>query len=800
MKLRHLILGTLAAVGLLAACQQEVNLGTPKVDLSVSAMTFEAAGGSQELTLNATRDWMVENETDWVVVSPESGNASAQEQKIVVTVLENKGMDRTASLKFTIGMGSKTLKVTQAGPGGSADALVLYSNDMNNGKVQKVGDYWPYPDQSDSWRNEKGSGIGNVKYTSNGVSVRSVSSTNNLWFPAKGGSYFSIQDIALTSVKSVQLTFDLVHGSPNGYKKAASAEVFKVYLSKDNAKWVELPYQLTVKADNEFDTASSAFALNGEENLSVAFKFLGAEDGYRLTNINLLVYEGSDAAAVDFSKAVEMDFGAASGSGSGGDLPEGTGDGTKENPYDAAKATKVASALGENDKVTGVYVKGVVKSVKEVSTQFGNATYYITDADGVANFYVYRGKNVGNTAFTSEDQIKAGDKVLVYGDLMNYMSSSPQLGQGNYIVEINGSSDGSEGGSTGGDLGKVNISSVIAAADNSTVEVEALVVATYSRGILLKDDTGYLLVYEGSKAPAAVGDKVNVKGTKTTYAGLAQIGSPAVTVLSSGNTVTHPSPKVLDGAGMDAQLKAGAVEYVEYTGSLNVSGYYYNVNVTGASTAVGSLSYPAESLGLADLNGKEIKVTGYFIGVSSSKYINTMVTAVEATGNAGSGTGSGEGGTVTPPTGEEGEFDPQGITWTLGTNAYDCTTEGNNAQTATVNGVAVSNLLKLGTGSKVGDATLHVPAGTAKIGFYCVAWNKKTAQAKFSIAGTELVTISPAANTGAAGNPPYASITVTDSDYFEIEMPSKDAVDVKVETLDPANGRVLMIALKAISE
>lgn len=673
MKLRNLFLGLMAAVGLLAACQQEENLGTPKVDLSVSTMSFEAAGGSQELTLNATRDWMVENENDWVVVSPESGKASAQDQKIVVTVLENKGMDREASLKFTIGMGSKTLKVTQTGPGGSADALVLYANDMNNGKVQKVGDYWPYPDQSDSWRNEKGSGIENVKYASDGVSVRSVSSTNNLWFPAKGGSYFSIQDIALNSVNSVRLTFDVVHGSPNGYKKVASADVFKVYLSKDNAKWVELPYELTVKADNEFDTGSSAFTLTAVENLSVAFKFLGAEDGYRLTNIRLLVYDGSDAVAVDFSKAVEMDFGAGSGD-NGGDLPEGTGEGTKDSPYDAAKATGIASALGENDKVTGVYVKGIVKSVKEVSTQYGNATYYITDADGAADFYVYRGKNVGNTAFTSEDQIKAGDKVLVYGDLMNYMGNSPQLGQGNYIVEINGESDGSEGGSTGGDLGKVDISAVIAAADNSTVEVEALVVATYSRGILLKDDTGYLLVYEGSKAPAAVGDKVNVKGTKTTYAGLAQIGSPAVNVLSSGNTVTHPSPKVLDGAGMDAQLKAGAVEYVEYTGSLNVSGYYYNVNVTGASSAIGSLSYPAESLGLADLDGQEIKVTGYFIGVSSSKYINTMVTAVEATGNPGSGSDDG---------GDTGDVDTSDATW-----SYTFADGDLGSSSVTLNGVA----------------------------------------------------------------------------------------------------------------
>jgi hypothetical protein len=115
-----------------------------------------------------------------------------------------------------------------------------------------------------------------------------------------------------------------------------------------------------------------------------------------------------------------------------------------------------------------------------------------------------------------------------------------------------------------------------------------------------------------------------------------------------------------------------------------------------------------------------------------------------------------------------------------------------------VNGVEVSNLLKLGTGLLTGDATLHVPAGTKKLGFYCVAWKGKTASVKFSIAGTEITTITPNANAGANGNPPYVSITVTDADYFEVEMPSTAAADVKVETLDPANGRVLFIGLKAI--
>lgn len=690
MKIRNLFLGLMAAVGLLAACQQEESPGTPKVNLSVNTMTFESAGGTQELALTATRDWMVEYEADWLVVTPESGNASSQDQKITVTVLENTGLDREASVKFTIGMSSKTLTVSQAGPGGSAEALIVYSNDFDKEEAVK-GDQWTtYLDTFEGWKNEKGTGIANVTYgfdrltartnSGNGsagsYSVYAGSGSNYLWF-GSGSPYFAVKNISLPEGKT---DFTLSFGSER-YEYGASDNTFnfnefKVYISADGKKWVRLSCQFA-----------------------------------------------------------------------GGSMPDGL--------WDLASSTFTVPA---GTKTLSIYFASTVPSA-----------YALDDLSLV------QASSAGTTVdFSTGESFEVGD-------------STPGDG---------GTDDG--GGSTGGDLGKVDISAVIAAADNSTVEVEALVVAAYSRGILLKDDTGYLLVYEGSKAPAAVGDKVNVKGTKTTYAGLAQIGSPAVTVLSSGNTVTHPSAKVLDGAGMDAQLKVGEVEYIEYTGSLNVSGYYYNVNVADASTAVGSLSYPAESLGLADLNGMEIKVTGYFIGVSSSKYVNTMVTAVEATGNPGSG--SDDGGTETPPAGEEGEFDPQGITWTLGANAYDCTSEGSNAQTATVNDVAVSNLLKLGTGSKVGDATLHVPAGTAKIGFYCVAWNKKTAQAKFSVAGTELKTISPASNTGAAGNPPYTSIIVADSDYYEIEMPSQDAVDVKVETLDPANGRVLLIGLKAISE
>ena len=347
MKIKSLFASVMASVMAFVACENEkVDLGTPSIALSLEEVTLEAAGGKATVDVTATRDWTVKfDETaDWLVVDPASGTASADAQQVTISALSNEGYDREVSVEFSIGMQTKYLTVKQAGPKGSADELVVYSNDMDNGKVEKVNDNWPYPDQSDAWRNEKGTGIQNVKYSSNGVSVRSVSSTNNIWFPAKGGSYLSIQNIALNSTSSLQLTFDAVHGSPNGYKKSFSTSVFKVFVSKDAQKWVELPYELTENAENEFDTASAEFTVEGVDALSITFQFLGAEDGYRLTDINLLAYEGEDAVAVDFSKAEAKDFGAGS---TGGNNNGGNTGGEVTPPTDAIFFESFASGKGD---------------------------------------------------------------------------------------------------------------------------------------------------------------------------------------------------------------------------------------------------------------------------------------------------------------------------------------------------------------------------------------------------------------------------------------------------------------------
>ena len=165
----------------------------------------------------------------------------------------------------------------------------------------------------------------------------------------------------------------------------------------------------------------------------------------------------------------------------------------------------------------------------------------------------------------------------------------------------------------------------------------AWVIATYAQGFLMTDSSNaVLLVYQGTGANIpAVGQVVNVAGTVSTYAGFLQFAKDGLTVEATGETktVTNPTPEVMSGSALDAWLKSASIKYVEYVGQLTISGNYYNVTIPGASTAIGSVQYPdgAIKTTLDGLSGKYIKVTGWLIGYSQSKYTNTMATAVVET-------------------------------------------------------------------------------------------------------------------------------------------------------------------------
>ena len=188
------------------------------------------------------------------------------------------------------------------------------------------------------------------------------------------------------------------------------------------------------------------------------------------------------------------------------------------------------------------------------------------------------------------------------------------------------------------DIMPVTIADILTVGAGTYKVENAWAVATYANGALLIDASGALILAFKPSEAIAVGEVVNIQGNVSAYAGLLQFGQGA-TVTKTGETksVTHPTAEVMNGAALDAYLTAPAVKYVEYEGTLSVSTNssgtttYYNVTIDGATTAIGSVQYPTEDIKaqLATLDGKSIKVTDYLIGVSSSKYTNTMAIAVE---------------------------------------------------------------------------------------------------------------------------------------------------------------------------
>ena len=132
----------------------------------------------------------------------------------------------------------------------------------------------------------------------------------------------------------------------------------------------------------------------------------------------------------------------------GGNTPDApteipSGSGTEADPYNAAAARAAAEALASGATTdNNVYVKGKIISIKEVSTQYGNATYTVGDETGQKGFSVYRGNWLGGAKFTSTDQIAVGGEVVVCGKLTNYMGNTPQMAQGSSIISYDGSTSG----------------------------------------------------------------------------------------------------------------------------------------------------------------------------------------------------------------------------------------------------------------------------------------------------------------------------------------------------------------------
>ena len=198
------------------------------------------------------------------------------------------------------------------------------------------------------------------------------------------------------------------------------------------------------------------------------------------------------------------------------------------------------------------------------------------------------------------------------------------------------------------------IAEVLGGMPDALVSVEGQVVAKHSRGFLMQDTTGIILVYAATDY--AIGDFVKVEGTTDIYANRMQIGKKetqtTISLVKNGQ-FTQPAAEKMDGAAFDAYKAAAeagspAVKYVEYEGVLTINGFYYNIAVEG-TTLQGSLGYVIEGMVDPALNGQKVNVKGYTLGMTNrGSMISTMLVEIAKV----------EGG-VTPEPEPQPQPDPQ---------------------------------------------------------------------------------------------------------------------------------------------
>ena len=164
-----------------------------------------------------------------------------------------------------------------------------------------------------------------------------------------------------------------------------------------------------------------------------------------------LIFKPTKSAANNYYKFI---FDCQAGSGNGliqvskiayykvGDAPEIVDiTNTAETAYTIAKAKELIDAgkgLSEN-----VYVKGTVsKASTSLNATYGSLSYYISDDGTTENeLQVYGGLSFKGEKFTSIEDIKVGDVVVIYGKLKKFKTTY-ELDSNNILISLNGKTTG----------------------------------------------------------------------------------------------------------------------------------------------------------------------------------------------------------------------------------------------------------------------------------------------------------------------------------------------------------------------
>lgn len=171
----------------------------------------------------------------------------------------------------------------------------------------------------------------------------------------------------------------------------------------------------------------------------------------------------------------------------------------------------------------------------------------------------------------------------------------------------------------------VDISSIQDKNNDETVSIKGIVVGVTTKAYLVKDGTGYVLVYTGENHECEVGQIISLNGIVSTYGGVKQIKNPNDVKIISITNYTNPTAVEVDSSYLENYVTANGKDllstYIKLTGSFSKSGNYYNVTNFGVNNYTLSLTYPTTKITDSIENNTTIEVYGYLVGITGSKYL-----------------------------------------------------------------------------------------------------------------------------------------------------------------------------------
>ena len=439
MKLKYIIPSFMAVVAMLVGCNDKYEAAyMDELRVSSSYLSLSQDGSSTEFTVKAAGNWEIQNIPAWLTVSPATGGAG--ETKVVLSAPASSKM-QTATLKLVSGSVMQEINVVQGKKGAAETATCKQVIEGADGKTYRVkGTVTNIANTTyGNWYIDDGTGQVYVYGTldANGATK------NFLSLGIEVGDVVTIEGpkttyngtVELVDVTVIEIEKSIVKilepaTAPEITKEGGDFTVklaFKGNLATtvpDDCNWIRYKTTTVVKGTvtavtpNPADTAFVKFAVDANDGAgrSAVITFACTSE-VASSKVTLTVKQAANV------------------------LPHGE---NPDDPFNVAEAIAKCKAIGPTTDGVIYYAKGVISSISSIDTgSYGNATFNISD-DGTDENAItcYRSFFLDNAKFTSEDQIKVGDEVIMTGKLVNYKETTPEFSGNVYIYALKkGSND-----------------------------------------------------------------------------------------------------------------------------------------------------------------------------------------------------------------------------------------------------------------------------------------------------------------------------------------------------------------------